>query len=40
MNDRQSIHMGYTNLSQKEIDQVLQDISKEYVGTSYKLLTR
>ncbi|KAI8368368.1 PPPDE putative peptidase domain-containing protein [Choanephora cucurbitarum] len=32
--------MGYTNLSQKEIDQVLQDISKEYVGTSYKLLTR
>ncbi|KAI8078952.1 PPPDE putative peptidase domain-containing protein [Gilbertella persicaria] len=37
---KQSIHMGYTNLTQREIEQVLQDISKEYMGTSYKLLTR
>jgi hypothetical protein len=32
--------MGYTNLSQQQVDKVLQEISKEYVGTSYKLLTR
>ncbi|KAL9539486.1 hypothetical protein MBANPS3_010234 [Mucor bainieri] len=32
--------MGYTNLSQRQVDKVLQEISKEYVGTSYKLLTR
>ncbi|KAI7897187.1 PPPDE putative peptidase domain-containing protein [Mucor mucedo] len=32
--------MGYTELTQKQVDKVLQDISKEYVGTSYNLLTR
>lgn len=32
--------MGYTNLSKKQVDKVLQDISKEYIGTSYNLLTR
>ncbi|CAO3619797.1 unnamed protein product [Mucor fragilis] len=37
---RQSINMGYTNLSQQQVDKVLKEISKEYVGTSYKLLTR
>lgn len=37
---KQSIHMGYTELTQKEVDKVLQDISKEYIGTSYNLLTR
>ncbi|KAG2231307.1 hypothetical protein INT48_006418 [Thamnidium elegans] len=37
---KQSIHMGYTNLSKKQVDKVLQDISKEYIGTSYNLLTR
>ncbi|KAG2205935.1 hypothetical protein INT46_002226 [Mucor plumbeus] len=37
---KQSINMGYTNLSQQQVDKVLQEISKEYVGTSYKLLTR
>ncbi|KAI9363580.1 PPPDE putative peptidase domain-containing protein [Pilaira anomala] len=37
---KQSIHMGYTDLSKKQVDKVLQDISKEYIGTSYNLLTR
>ncbi|CAO3619793.1 unnamed protein product [Mucor fragilis] len=37
---KQSINMGYTNLSQQQVDKVLKEISKEYVGTSYKLLTR
>jgi hypothetical protein len=32
--------MGYTQLTKKEVDRVLKDISKEYVGTSYNLLTR
>ncbi|KAI9267715.1 PPPDE putative peptidase domain-containing protein [Helicostylum pulchrum] len=37
---KQSLHMGYTNLSKKQVDKVLQEISKEYIGTSYNLLTR
>lgn len=32
--------MGYTKLTQIQVEQVLQDISKEYIGTSYNLLTR
>ncbi|KAI8384884.1 PPPDE putative peptidase domain-containing protein [Radiomyces spectabilis] len=37
---KQSIKMGYTHLADDEIAHVLQDISKEFVGTSYNLLTR
>ncbi|KAI8981762.1 PPPDE putative peptidase domain-containing protein [Mycotypha africana] len=32
--------MGFSNLSQNQIEKILYDISREYVGTSYKLLTR
>lgn len=32
--------MGYTDLSEAEIGKVLQNISHEFVGTSYNLLTR
>jgi hypothetical protein len=32
--------MGFTDLTQQEVEKVLQDISKPYVGTSYNLLTR
>jgi hypothetical protein len=32
--------MGFTDLTQQEVEKVLQDISKSYVGTSYNLLTR
>jgi hypothetical protein len=38
--DRQSIHMGYSKLSQKEIEKVISELSDEYMGTSYNLLTR
>ncbi|KAI7899709.1 PPPDE putative peptidase domain-containing protein [Cokeromyces recurvatus] len=37
---KQSINMGYTNLTRQQVDKILKDISKEYSGTSYKLLTR
>ena len=32
--------MGYTDLSENEIGQVLQAISHEFGGTTYNLLTR
>ncbi|KAL0096508.1 PPPDE putative peptidase domain-containing protein, partial [Phycomyces blakesleeanus] len=37
---KQSIHMGCTELSDEAIGQVLKDLSKEFIGTSYNLLTR
>ncbi|CAO3617206.1 unnamed protein product [Cunninghamella blakesleeana] len=37
---KQSISIGYTQLTNDQIHKVIQDISKEYVGTSYNLLTR
>ncbi|KAG1048204.1 hypothetical protein G6F43_009386 [Rhizopus delemar] len=37
---KQSIHMGYSKLSQKEIEKVISELSDEYMGTSYNLLTR
>ncbi|KAG1353597.1 hypothetical protein G6F62_002411 [Rhizopus arrhizus] len=37
---KRSIHMGYTKLSQEEIDKVIKEISNEYIGPSYSLLTR
>ncbi|KAI8879622.1 DUF862-domain-containing protein [Backusella circina FSU 941] len=37
---KQSIHMGFTDLTQQQVEKILQDISKTYVGTSYNLLTR
>ncbi|KAG0736043.1 hypothetical protein G6F22_011328 [Rhizopus arrhizus] len=32
--------MGYSKLSQKEIEKVISELSDEYMGTSYNLLTR
>ncbi|KAI8137350.1 PPPDE putative peptidase domain-containing protein [Fennellomyces sp. T-0311] len=37
---KQSIPMGYTDLSEHEIAQILQTISHEFGGTTYNLLTR
>ncbi|KAI8983003.1 PPPDE putative peptidase domain-containing protein [Pilobolus umbonatus] len=37
---KQSVDMGYTDLNEEEIDSVLKDISKEYIGTTYNLLSR
>ncbi|ORZ14716.1 PPPDE putative peptidase domain-domain-containing protein [Absidia repens] len=37
---KQSISVGYTNLTNDQIHKLIQDISKDYVGTSYNLLTR
>ncbi|KAI9308356.1 PPPDE putative peptidase domain-containing protein, partial [Cunninghamella echinulata] len=37
---KQSISVGYTQLTNDQIHKVIQDISKEYVGPSYNLLTR
>ncbi|KAI7848469.1 PPPDE putative peptidase domain-containing protein [Circinella umbellata] len=37
---KQSISMGYTDLSEDEIGQTLQTISHEFGGTTYNLLTR
>ncbi|KAI8371777.1 PPPDE putative peptidase domain-containing protein [Radiomyces spectabilis] len=37
---KQSIHMGYTDLSEDELAQEVAIISQEFGGTSYNLLTR
>ncbi|SAL97918.1 hypothetical protein [Absidia glauca] len=37
---KQSISVGYTSLTNDQIHKLIQDISKDYVGTSYNLLTR
>ncbi|KAI8069292.1 PPPDE putative peptidase domain-containing protein [Gongronella butleri] len=37
---KQSISIGHTRLSDEQIQQVIHDISKEYVGPTYNLLTR
>ncbi|ORZ00998.1 PPPDE putative peptidase domain-containing protein [Syncephalastrum racemosum] len=40
MIDRQTILIGYVDMTETEISQVLQAISQEFMGTSYNLLTR
>ncbi|KAI7864040.1 PPPDE putative peptidase domain-containing protein, partial [Spinellus fusiger] len=35
-----SIHVGYTTLSEEAVEQTLKELSKDFVGPSYNLLTR
>lgn len=37
---RQSIPMGYIDMSDQEIEQVLYAVSEDFGGTTYNLLTR
>lgn len=37
---RESINMGFTDLTEDQVNVLIKDISREFIGNTYNLLTR